>query len=168
MIVTRNISVINIITQYAEIRLSPPTFGQILAEHLLDTPDTYLENVKEEYVKRRNVLYNRLSKMEGVISYRPGGAFYCFVQLPIDDCDRFCQWLLEEFSFDNQTIMLAPGSGFYFTEGLGKQEVRIAYVLNEHDLNKAMDCLEEALRIYPNRTEVAEMEVDLSEREMFV
>ncbi len=168
MIVTRNEAVINIITQYAEIRLSPPTFGQILAEHLLDTPDTYLENVKEEYVKRRDILYSRLSAMEDVVCYRPGGAFYCFVQLPIDDCDHFCQWLLEDFSLDNQTIMLAPGSGFYFTEGLGKQEVRIAYVLNGDDLNKAMDCLEEALRVYPNRVEVAAYEMDFSEREMFV
>jgi aspartate aminotransferase len=153
MIVTRNESVINIITQYAEIRLSPPTFGQILTEHLIDTPDEYLENVKEEYVKRRDILFARLSAMDNVICYRPGGAFYCFVQLPIDDCDRFCQWLLEDFSLDNQTIMLAPGSGFYFTEGLGKQEVRIAYVLNEYDLHKAMDCLAAALLAYPGRVE---------------
>lgn len=168
MVVTRNEQVINIITQYAEIRLSPPTFGQILAEHLIDTPDTYLAEVKAEYVKRRDILYSRLSAMEDVVSYRPGGAFYCFVQLPIADCDHFCQWLLEDFSLDNQTIMLAPGSGFYFTEGLGKQEVRIAYVLNGDDLHKAMDCLEEALRVYPNRVEVAEFEMDFSEREMFV
>lgn len=165
MIVTRNADIINIITQYAEIRLSPPTFGQILTEHLVDTPDTYLQEVKDEYVKRRDVVYGRLSKMEGVITYRPGGAFYCFVQLPIDDCDIFCQWLLESFSLDNQTIMLAPGSGFYFTEGLGKQEVRIAYVLNEEDLHKAMDCLEEALRIYPGRIELVESD---EEAAMFV
>ena len=106
--------------------------------------------------------------MEEVICYRPGGAFYCFVQLPIDNCDRFCQWLLEEFTLDNQTIMLAPGSGFYFTEGLGKQEVRIAYVLNEHDLNKAMDCLEEALQVYPGRVGGANFEMAFSAREMFV
>ncbi|MFZ4543064.1 MAG: pyridoxal phosphate-dependent aminotransferase [Saprospiraceae bacterium] len=152
MVVTRNKEIMRILTQYSEVRLSPPTFGQILAEYLIDTPQNYLDEVKVEYVKRRNMLYDRLSAMEDVICYLPGGAFYSFVQLPIDDCDRFCRWLLEEFSYDNKTVMLAPGSGFYSTEGLGKQEVRIAYVLNTEDLGKAMDCLEEALKVYPGRT----------------
>jgi aspartate aminotransferase len=146
--------VMRILTQFSEVRLSPPTFGQILTEYLVDTPQQYLDEVKEEYVKRRNLLFERLSKMEDVVCYRPGGAFYSFVQLPIDDCDRFCRWLLEEFSLDNKTVMLAPGSGFYATEGLGKQEVRIAYVLNADDLNQAMDCLEAALNTYPGRTEL--------------
>ena len=152
MVVTRNREVMRILTQFSEVRLSPPTFGQILTEYLVDTPQQYLDEVKEEYVKRRNLLFERLSKMEDVVCYRPGGAFYSFVQLPIDDCDRFCRWLLEDFSLNNSTVMLAPGSGFYATEGLGKQEVRIAYVLNADDLNQAMDCLEEALRTYPGRT----------------
>lgn len=154
MVVTRNKEVMRILTQFSEVRLSPPTFGQILTEYLVDTPQQYLDEVKEEYVKRRNLLFERLSKMEDVVCYRPGGAFYSFVQLPIDDCDRFCRWLLEEFSLDNKTVMLAPGSGFYATEGLGKQEVRIAYVLNADDLNQAMDCLEAALKTYPGRTEL--------------
>ncbi len=154
MVVTRNKEVMRILTQFSEVRLSPPTFGQILTEYLVDTPQQYLDEVKEEYVKRRNLLFERLSKMEDVVCYRPGGAFYSFVQLPIDDCDRFCRWLLEEFSLDNKTVMLAPGSGFYATEGLGKQEVRIAYVLNADDLNQAMDCLEAALNTYPGRTEL--------------
>lgn len=152
MIVTRNEALIRIITQYAEIRLSPPTFGQLLAEYLVDTPASYLDAVKSEYIDRRNLLYQRLSQMEGVKTYLPEGAFYCFAQLPIDDADRFCQWLLEHFEYQNQTVMLAPGSGFYFSESLGKQEVRIAYVLNIEDLNKAMDCLEAALKAYPHRS----------------
>lgn len=152
MVVTRNKEVMRILTQFSEVRLSPPTFGQILAEYLIDTPQSYLDEVKEEYVKRRDILFERLSKMEDVVCYRPGGAFYSFVQLPIDDCDRFCRWLLEEFSLNNKTVMLAPGSGFYSTEGLGKQEVRIAYVLNSSDLNQAMDCLEAALKSYPGKT----------------
>lgn len=152
MVVTRNREVMRILTQYSEVRLSPPTFGQMLAEYLVDTPQQYLDEVKAEYVKRRDILFERLSKMEDVVCYRPGGAFYSFVQLPIDDCDRFCRWLLEEFSLDNRTVMLAPGSGFYATDGLGKQEVRIAYVLNTDDLHQAMDCLEAALKAYPGRT----------------
>jgi aspartate aminotransferase len=153
-IITRNRDILHIVNRYAEIRLSPPTFGQLLGEYLIDIPDTYLDNVKSEYIKRRDLLYHRLSAMEEVVCYRPNGAFYCFAQLPIDDCDRFCQWLLEAFAYHNKTVMLAPGRGFYFTPGLGRQEVRIAYVLKEEDLMEAMDCLEVALLMYPGREKV--------------
>lgn len=147
-IVTRNATLRKIIGKYAETRLSPPTFGQVFAEAALSTDQAYFDTVKEEYQRRRNLLYQRLSAMPGVRCYLPEGAFYVFAELPIDDADRFCQWLLEDFSHENQTIMLAPGTGFYDTPGLGKREVRLAYVLNEHDLDKAMDCLEMALRVY--------------------
>jgi aspartate aminotransferase len=147
-IVTRNQKVVEIITKYAELRLSVPTYGQILAEALIDTPDSYLEEVKEEYVARRNLLYQRLSAMKGVRCYQPGGAFYVFAELPIEDSDHFCQWILEDFDYENQTVMLAPGTGFYANRHLGLRQVRIAYVLNTKDLNKAMDCLEQALEVY--------------------
>ena len=106
------------------------------------------ETVIAEYRKRRDLLFNRLQAMPGVKCYQPEGAFYVFAELPIDDADRFCRWLLEDFSYQNQTIMLAPGSGFYATPGLGRREVRFAYVLNTTDLNAAMDCLEKALEVY--------------------
>ena len=147
-IVTRNKSVLHTINKYAEMRLSPPTYGQLLAEALLDTDESYFQTVKEEYQKRRDVLYQRLSSMKGVKCYCPDGAFYVFAQLPIDHCEQFCRWLLEDFSLDNQTVMLAPGNGFYASPDAGLQEVRFAYVLNVHDLNAAMDCLEKALEEY--------------------
>ena len=151
-IVCRNPEVIAAINKFAQFRLSAPTMGQILAEALLDVGDDYITEVKREYARRRAVLYNRLRNMKDVICYEPGGAFYVFAELPIDNADRFCKWLLEDFAFENQTIMLAPGSGFYATTGLGLNQVRIAYVLNTTDLNKAMDCLEHALEVYPYRT----------------
>ena len=153
MIVSRNMSVLKVMNQYAEVRLSPPSLGQILAEHLVDVPATYFQAVKETYKKRRDTMVKHLNSMPGVVSYVPEGAFYCFVQLPIDDADRFCQWLLESYSHDNQTVMLAPGTGFYVTPGMGRQEVRIAYVLEENELEKAMICLEGALKAY-NRKDV--------------
>jgi len=122
----------------------------IVAEATLDAPDNYVSDAIAEYDLRRKLLIKRLNGMEGVIAPTPGGAFYAFVQLPIDDSEKFCQWLLEEFEHNNATVMMAPGSGFYSTKGLGKQEVRIAYVLNENDLNLAMDCLEKALEEYNN------------------
>lgn len=157
MMVTRNQGVSDAINTIADIRLSPPSLGQLLAQHLLDLPDSYHQMTKSTYQRRRDVLYRRLNAMPGVTTYLPGGAFYCFAKLPIDDSERFCQWLLEDFSFENQTVMLAPGSGFYFSEGMGKNEVRIAYVLNEADLEKAMDCLEQALVEYAEKVRVAEM-----------
>ena len=152
-IVTRNSKLIDSLTRYVKLRLSPPFLGQYLAESMLgDGEDAYIQKVSNEYDRRRRVVYDRLQKMEGVTSYLPGGAFYCFAKFPIDDCNRFCQWLLEDFSYRGQTVMLAMGDAFYSTPGMGKQEVRIAYVLNCEDLNCAMDCLEEALRVYPGRT----------------
>jgi aspartate aminotransferase len=151
-ILTRNHELLTAIQKYAETRLSPPTYGQIFAEATLETPETYFETVKAEYQRRRDLLHRRLSAMPGVTCYLPDGAFYLFARFPVDDADRFCQWLLEAFSYQNQTVMLAPGSGFYGSPGLGTQEVRLAYVLNCDDLNCAMDCLERALEQYPGRT----------------
>ncbi len=150
-IITRNNQITNSIIKLGQFRLCAPVLGQFMAEAMLDEDDSYLSEACEEYDRRRNVLYNRLNKMKGVTCYKPGGAFYIFTRLPIDDGDRFCQWLLEDFSHHNQTVMLSPGAGFYTTKGLGKNEVRIAYVLNEVDLNNAMDCLEVALNVYPGR-----------------
>lgn len=152
-ILTRNQTLHTAIQKYAETRLSPPTYGQIFAEAALDTPEIYFETVKAEYQRRRDLLYRRLSAIPGVTCYLPDGAFYLFARLPVDDSDRFCQWLLEDFSYQNQTVMLAPGSGFYGTPGKGTQEVRLAYVLNCDDLNSAMDCLDQALKQYPGRLE---------------
>lgn len=150
--ITKNKNVLNTAMKFAQARLSPPFYGQILAEAAVDLPDNYFDDTKKEYLKRRDVLVNRLNKMEGVFCPNPGGAFYAMAKLPIDDCDKFCQWLLESFSFNNETLMLAPGTGFYATPNLGKQEVRLAYVLNSDEINKAMDCLQEALKQYPGKT----------------
>ncbi|HTE28909.1 MAG TPA: hypothetical protein VK666_00935, partial [Chryseolinea sp.] len=121
-------------------------------EAACDLPPDYFNATKAEYLKRRDVLVQRLNRMPGVFCPNPGGAFYAIAQLPVDDTDVFCQWLLESFTYENQTVMLAPAGGFYGTPGLGKKEVRLAYVLNTDDLNKAMDCLEKALQIYPGKT----------------
>ncbi|MCY7362147.1 MAG: aminotransferase class I/II-fold pyridoxal phosphate-dependent enzyme, partial [Ignavibacteria bacterium] len=150
-LITRNMEVMNTALKFAQARLSPPTFGQIAAEAALDVKEDYFKKVNAEYVSRRNTLVSLLNKMEGVICPNPGGAFYTIAQLPIDDSDKFCQWLLEEFSYNNETVMLAPATGFYATAGLGKQEVRLAYVLNNIELTKAMKCLEEALKVYPGK-----------------
>jgi aspartate aminotransferase len=160
VLVTRNKTVYATAMKFAQARLSPSTLGQIMAEALVDTSKTYFDEVKAEYDKRRQLVINRLQAMEGVIAPKPNGAFYAFIQLPIDDSDRFCQWLLDSFQYNNQTVMMAPGTGFYATEGLGKQEVRIAYVLNENDLNASLDCLEEALKVYPGRTVNATMQTN--------
>lgn len=151
-LVSRNNKVMEVTLKFAQARLSPPTLEQILAEAFTEVPSSYFDSVKTEYVKRRDLLVQRLNAMDGVVCPTPGGAFYAMAKLPIDDSDVFCQWLLEDFKLDNETVMLAPASGFYSTPGLGKQEVRIAYVLNITDLNKAMDCLEKALQVYPGRT----------------
>jgi aspartate aminotransferase len=138
--------------KFAQARLSPPTFGQYAAEAAIDTPKEYFVNVKKEYVARRDYVIERLNKMSGVFCPKPSGAFYCIASLPVDNSDNFCQWLLESFNHNNQTVMLAPASGFYSTPGAGEDEVRIAYVLNLDDLKNAMDCLEEALNKYPGST----------------
>ena len=151
-LVSRNKEVMAAALKFAQARLSPPTFGQIAAEAAIDTPQEYFTNVISEYVQRRDLVVEALNKMEGVFCPKPSGAFYCMASLPVDDADHFCQWLLEEFSHDNQTVMLAPASGFYSRPELGKQQVRIAYVLNTESLQKAMICLEKALAVYPHRT----------------
>lgn len=150
--VTKNQQVLDSAMKFAQARLSPPSFAQILGEAAVDLPDNYFDATRAEYQKRRDVLVKRLNAMEGVFCPNPGGAFYAMAKLPIDDSDKFCQWLLESFSHNNQTVMLAPATGFYGTKGLGLQEVRLAYVLNVDDLNAAMDCLEVALKEYPGRT----------------
>lgn len=152
--VTKNKAVYDAAMKFAQARLSPPGLAQILGEAAVDLPASYFDKPKAEYIERRNLLVNRLNAMPGVFCPNPGGAFYAMAQLPIDDSDKFCQWLLESFSYHNKTVMLAPATGFYGTPGLGKDEVRLAYVLNLKDLGEAMDCLEKALQEYPGRTEV--------------
>ncbi len=147
-LVTKNKMVYDAAMKFAQARLSPPGLAQIMGEAAIDLPESYFEAPKAEYQKRRDTLVKRLNAMPGVFCPNPGGAFYAMAKLPIDDCDKFCQWLLESFSYNNQTVMLAPASGFYGTPGLGKNEVRLAYVLNTTDLNAAMDVLEEALKVY--------------------
>ncbi len=149
--VTKNKELINAAMKFAQARLSPPSFAQILGEAAVDLPENYFDTTKAEYKKRRDTIVKRLNAMEGVFCPNPGGAFYAMAKLPIDDADKFCQWLLESFSHNKQTVMLAPATGFYSTPGLGKQEVRLAYVLNVDSINKAMDCLEEALKQYPGK-----------------
>jgi len=148
--ITRNTNVYDAAMKFAQARLSPPGLAQLLGEAAVDLPDNFFDGPKQEYQQRRDLLVSRLNAMPGVFCPNPGGAFYAMARLPIDDSDKFCQWLLESFSYQNQTLMLAPATGFYGTPGLGKQEVRLAYVLNLDSINKAMDCLERALIEYNN------------------
>lgn len=150
-LVTKNKSVYDAAMKFAQARLSPPGLAQIMGEAAVDLPASYFDAPKAEYLSRRNLLVSRLNAMPGVYCPNPGGAFYAIARLPIDDSDKFCQWLLESFSYQNQTVMLAPATGFYGTAGLGKNEVRLAYVLNLEALNAAMDCLEKALEAYPGK-----------------
>ncbi|TAH02972.1 MAG: pyridoxal phosphate-dependent aminotransferase [Sphingobacteriales bacterium] len=147
--ITRNQQLLDTAMKFAQARLSPPSFAQILGEAAIDLPTDYFDGTKAEYLKRRDTLVNRLNKMPGVFCPNPGGAFYAIARLPIDNADVFCQWLLESFAYNQQTVMLAPATGFYGTPGLGKNEVRLAYVLNTTAINAAMDCLEKALEVYP-------------------
>ncbi|HYC40378.1 MAG TPA: pyridoxal phosphate-dependent aminotransferase [Chitinophagaceae bacterium] len=156
--VTRNKKIYDAAIKFAQARLSPPGLAQILGEAAVDLPDDYFDAPKREYLERRDTLVRRLNAMPGVYCPTPGGAFYAMARLPIDDSDRFCQWLLESFSHNNQTVMLAPASGFYGTPGLGRDEVRLAYVLNTDALNRAMDCLALALETYPGRKQVRDRE----------
>ncbi len=148
-LVTKNKSVYDAAMKFAQARLSPPGLAQIMGEAAVDLPEDYFKAPKAEYLARRDLLVKRLNAMKGVYCPNPGGAFYAIARLPIDDSDKFCQWLLESFSYNNQTVMLAPATGFYGTPGLGKNEVRLAYVLNLDSINAAMDCLEKALVEYP-------------------
>ena len=154
-LVSRNKQFIATALKFAQARLSPPTFGQVLGEAGLEVPEEYLTEVIAEYTKRRNILVEGLNKIEGVYCPLPKGAFYVVARLPIDNSDRFCQWMLEDFNYKGQTVMMAPGTGFYATEGLGKDEVRIAYVLKEEDLKHALTCLEEGLKAYPGRQKLS-------------
>ena len=147
-LVTKNTSVLNAVLKFAQARLSPPSFAQILAEAAVDLPADYFDTTRAEYKKRRDTIIKRLNAIPGVFCPNPGGAFYAMASLPVDDADTFCQWLLESFNYNGQTLMLAPASGFYGTPGLGKKEVRLAYVLNTTAINAAMDCLEKALEAY--------------------
>lgn len=149
--VTKNKQLLDATMKFAQARLSPPSFAQIAGEAAIDLPADYFNTTKEEYRTRRDLIVKRLNAMEGVFCPNPGGAFYAMARLPIDDCDRFCQWLLESFEYGGATLMLAPATGFYGTPGLGKQEVRLAYVINPSAINAAMDCLERALKIYAGR-----------------
>ena len=150
-IVSKNKEVIGTALKFAQARLSPPTFGQVAGEAALSTPKEYFDNVSNEYVSRRDLLVEGLNKIKGVICPKPKGAFYAIAQLPVDNAEKFAQWLLEEFDYNNETLMVAPAAGFYSTEGEGYNQVRIAYVLNLASLKKAIICLEEALKIYPGR-----------------
>ena len=151
-IITRNKEVLGASLKFGMARLCPPALGQIAAEASLDTSDEYFHRVHQEYVQRRDFMVEALNKIPGVVCPNPKGAFYSIVKLPIDDSEKFARWLLEEFDYNGQTVMLAPASGFYHTPGLGKNEVRIAYVLKISDLQKAIEVLAAALKVYPGRT----------------
>ncbi len=151
-LVSRNKEVMSTALKFAQARLSPPTFGQVAAEAAVDTPGEYFDAVIKEYIARRNAVVEGLNKIEGAFCPNPSGAFYVVARLPIDDSDKFCRWLLEDFEFENQTVMLAPASGFYSTPGKGKDEVRISYVLKVEDLKSSVKVLAEALKVYPGRT----------------
>jgi aspartate aminotransferase len=151
-LITRNKEVIATALKFAQARLSPPTFGQIAAEAAIDTPQEYFDKVLKEYHARRDVVVESINRIPGGFCPKPKGAFYVVARLPIDDSDRFCKWLLTDFNYNNETVMLAPATGFYSNPAKGKDEVRISYVLKVDDLKKAMICLEEALKVYPGRT----------------
>jgi aspartate aminotransferase len=150
-LVSRNKDVISTALKFGQQRLCPPVLGQLAAEAALDSDDKYYSCIQEEYMHRRDYLVEAINQIPGVICPRPNGAFYVMARLPVDDSDRFAQWLLSDFNYENQTIMVAPGSGFYSTPGLGKREVRLAYVLKIDDLKMAIKCLAEALKVYPGR-----------------
>ena len=150
-LITKNKEVIAAGLKFAQARLSPGMVEQIAATAAVDTPDTYFEKVNKEYTIRRNTLVDRLNKIDGVFCPNPGGAFYVVARFPIDNADKFCQWMLESFEYENATVMMAPATGFYSTTGAGNNEVRLAYVLNKEDLEAAMTCLEQALKVYPGR-----------------
>ena len=151
VLISKNKEIVSTALKFAQARLSPPTFGQIAGEEAINTPDEYFRDVLAEYYDRRNIVVESINKMEGCFCPSPGGAFYAVAKLPIDDSDKFCQWLLDSFNYNGETVMLAPATGFYSTKGRGLDEVRISYVLNVKDLTAAMKCLSEALKVYPGR-----------------
>ena len=150
-LISKNHEVISAALKFGQARLSPPTIDQIAAEAALNTPQSYFDNVVEEYVTRRNIMVDGLNSIPGVFCPKPSGAFYCVAKFPVDDAEKFCQWLLEDFEYQGATVMMAPANGFYSTKGSGTQEARIAYVLNQDSLHKAVKVLEEALKVYPGR-----------------
>lgn len=150
LLVSRNKEVIATALKLAQARLCPPYFGQVVAEKLLDLPKDYFSAIHSEYLLRRNCLVERLNDIPGVHCPMPGGAFYTIASLPVNDTEHFAQWLLEKFTYKNQTVMLTPAAGFYVTPKIGSQQVRMAYVLKIDDLKQAVDCLREALLVYPN------------------
>lgn len=149
--ITRNREVYDVVMKYNQARLSPPSLGQFAGEAALSTPPEYFKEVYDEYVERRNFIVNALNKIDGVYAPMPKGAFYTVIKLPVEDSEHFCKWILDEFDYNGQTVMLAPANGFYATNGLGKNEVRIAYVLKKSDLEQAVKCIEEALKVYPGK-----------------
>lgn len=150
-LITKNKEVMAAALKFGQARLSPPTVDQIASEAALNTPQSYFDNVVAEYVERRNIMVDGLNNIPGVFCPKPSGAFYCVAKFPVDDAEKFCQWLLEEFEYEGQTVMMAPANGFYSTKGAGQDEARIAYVLNKESLKNAVKCLEEALKVYPGR-----------------
>ena len=151
-LISKNKLVMSAALKFGQARLSPPTIEQIAAEAALNTPQSYFDDVVAEYVTRRNIMVDGLNAIPGVFCPKPSGAFYCVARFPVDDAEKFCQWLLEDFDYKGQTVMMAPANGFYSTPGSGKNEARIAYVLNQESLHNAVKCLEEALKVYPGRT----------------
>lgn len=149
--ISKNKEVMSAALKFGQARLSPPTIDQIASEAALQTPQKYFDDVVVEYVARRNIMVDGLNAIPGVFCPKPSGAFYCVAKFPVDNAEKFCQWLLEDFEYEGQTVMMAPANGFYATEGAGVQEARIAYVLNQESLHKAVKCLEEALKVYPGR-----------------
>lgn len=149
-VVSKNKKVIETVLKFAQSRLSPPTYAQIASEAALDTPEIYFEEINKKYIQRRNLLISELRKIKGLKVASPKGAFYCIVELPIKDANQFAQWMLEKFNVNNETIMVAPAEGFYSTKGLGKNQIRIAYVLKEEDLKKSVTILKKALDKYIN------------------
>ncbi len=152
-LVSKNKDVMAAALKFGQARLSPPTVDQVASEAALETPQSYFDNVVSEYVERRNIMVDGLNAIPGVFCPKPSGAFYCVAKFPVDDAEKFCQWLLEDFEYNGQTVMMAPANGFYSSPGAGKQEARIAYVLNKESLKNAVKCLEEALKVYPGRTQ---------------
>jgi len=150
-LISKNKELMAAAMKFAQARLSPPTFGQVASEAAIETPESYFTEVKAEYVARRNIVVDAINKMEGAFCPNPKGAFYVVARLPIDDSDKFCQWLLEDFNLNGDTVMLAPATGFYSTPGMGKDEVRISYVLNVTDMKRSMEILEAAVKAYPGK-----------------
>jgi aspartate aminotransferase len=150
-LVSKNKEVMAAALKFGQARLSPPTIDQVAAEAALDTPQSYFDNVVQEYVERRNIMVDGLNSIPGVYCPKPSGAFYCVARFPVADAEKFCIWLLQSFEFEGQTVMMAPANGFYSSENAGKNEVRIAYVLNQDSLKKSVECLRHALEQYPER-----------------